>query len=238
MTSEKTRCGVITVVLGAGLMLTGLVGCGSQSDPIDPPTTAGPSPAASTPAAPSPIESEVGSSPSATETGAPEEGTVDSEGPSASSDDESERPPVLDEKVTGRDLTMSDFFSAPDAWQDGRYDVAGERGLGGVSGPLSYCRTDQSEHETLELRLANRFKKISMKIGQSDESEQSDAVLNVRLLGNGKYIDSVKVPFNKIDEFTVAVSDVNALKLEIWIGGDKCDDGRAVGAVLSGLRLE
>lgn len=133
---------------------------------------------------------------------------------------------------------MSDFFLAPEQWQDGRFDVAGQRDLAGISGPLQTCRSDQEEHPTLELRLANRFEKISMKIGQSDASEQSDAVLNVKLVGNGKYVDSVKVPFNQIDDFSAPVADVNALKIELWIGGNDCETGRSVGAVLSGLRLE
>lgn len=122
--------------------------------------------------------------------------------------------------------------------EDGRFNVAGQRNLAGISGPLRTCRSDQDEHVTLELRLANRFEKITMKIGQSDESEQSDAVLNVKLVGNGKYIDSVKVPFNQIDDFSAPVADVNALKIELWIGGNDCYTGRTVGAVLSGLRLE
>lgn len=150
----------------------------------------------------------------------------------------SSRPPVLDKKNGGRDLTMSDFFAAPDDWDDGHFDVAGQRDVAGISGPLSYCASDQGSHTTLELRLANRFKKITMKVGQSDNSEQSDAVLNVRLIGNGKYIDSVKVPFNRNQSFSASVADVNALKIEVWIGGDKCVSPEQVGAVLSGMRLE
>lgn len=217
---------VLALALGTGL----LAGCGSQPE-ISPEGAA--SPISSTEPTPTDSASTPGAPPS--ETASP-----DATPPSqdeAPTDDPSERPPVLDENATGRDLTMSDFFAAADSWQDGRFDVAGKRGLAGVSGPLYDCQDDQDEHETLELRLANRFRKVTMRVGQSDESEQSDAVLNVKLVGNGKYIDSVKVPFNKIDDFSAPVADVNALKIEVWIGGDNCRD-QTVGAVLSGLRLE
>lgn len=235
MTSKVGVRGGVATALSLALGVAGLVGCGARPDPVQqPPVSAAPSTISATPSA----SAEVTPSPTPTDTETSDETTEDPTSSTDPTEEESERPPVLDEKVTGRDLTMSDFFSAPDEWQDGRFDVAGERALAGISGPLSSCRSDQGTHETLELRLANRFKKISMKIGQSDESEQSDAVLNIRLLGNGKYIDSVKVPFNKIDEFTAAVSDVNALKIEVWMGGNDCEDGRTVGAVLTGLRLE
>lgn len=234
MTAKVWICGGVTTTLAVVLGMVGLVGCGAQPE-IDPQPATSATPSSS---APTPSESaEVTATPTATETAdAPTEDPTD---PSDPTEEDSERPPVLDEKATGRDLTMSDFFSAPEEWQDGRFQVAGRRDLAGISGPLYYCRDDQSTHDVLELRLANQFKRISMKIGQSDESEQSDAMVNVRLLGNGKYIDSVKVPFNKIDEFSASVSDVNALKIEVWIGGDKCEDGgKKVGAVLTGLRLE
>lgn len=237
MTAKVWVRGGVTTALAVALGVAGLVGCGAQPEPDQqPPTSVSPSTIASTPSQSAEV------TPTPTATGTANESTdepTESPDPTDPTEDESERPPVLDEKVTGRDLTMSDFFSAPDEWQDGRFQVAGQRDLAGISGPLYYCRDDQSRHDVLELRLANQFKKISMKIGQSDESEQSDAVLNVRLLGNGKYIDSVKVPFNKMDDFSASVSDVNALKMEVWIGGDKCEDGgKTVGAVLTGLRLE
>lgn len=188
-----------------------------------------------TPGAGSPSATPTSAEPSPTDSSATPGGTP-TDSPTATSSESG--PPVLDENVTGRDLTLADFFLARDEWQDGRFNVAGQRNLAGISGPLRTCRSDQDEHVTLELRLANRFEKITMKIGQSDESEQSDAVLNVKLVGNGKYIDSVKVPFNQIDDFSAPVADVNALKIELWIGGNDCYTGRTVGAVLSGLRLE
>ena len=222
--------------MALSLGLGGVAGCGSpQPDETTPPAAVSPAPTGSASPTPSlPTTASPTALPSESASGTD---TSEAEQTSEAGDDESERPPVLDQDATGRDLTKSDFFSAPDAWQDGRFDVAGKRGLSGISGPLDSCQQDQSDHETLELRLANRFKKISMKVGQSDESEQSDAVLNVRLLGNGKYIDSVKVPFNEVSDFSAPVSDVNALKFEVWIGGDKCSGGE-VGAVINGLRLE
>lgn len=226
---EIERRGLAATIVAVGLGSGFFVGCGAPADVV-----LQPSPTVSS-ASPDPTES---ASPTPDAVSSSEPSPSETESPTEPSDDESERPPVLDEKATGRDLTLSDFFTVPDNWRDGRFDVAGERGLSGISGELTDCSADQDGHTTLELRLANRFKKISMNVGQSDDSRQSDAVLNVRLLGNGKYIDSVKVPFNKIDKFSASVSDVNALKIEVWIGGDNCRAYVAVGAVLSALRLE
>jgi hypothetical protein len=164
-----------------------------------------------------------------------------SDGDTANSDEptngESEKPPVLSKEASGRDLTLADFFAAPDEWRDGRFDVAGQKNVTGIGGDLSYCQEDQDEnHPTLELRLANNFSKITMKVGQNDLSQSSDAVLNVQLKGNGKYTDSTRVPFNKVDAFSAPVSDVNALKIEVWMGGEQCEE--PIGAVITGLRVE
>lgn len=236
MTGENRTRRLAATIVAVGLGVGVLTSCGAPAGvPESSPTAS--SPSVEPTESPTFTSSE---SPTEVETPTDPPSEEPSEEPSESeeaTDDGSERPPVLDEKATGRDLTMSDFFSAPESWQDGRFDVAGQRGLSGIRGPLNYCRSDEDDHSILELRLANRFKKISMKVGQSDDSGQSDAVLNVRLVGNGKYIDSVKVPFNKIDSFSAPVSDVNALKIEVWMGGDHCGSG-TVGAVLIGLRLE
>lgn len=218
---------LVAIGLGVGV----LAGCGAPDDVVPEPSPTVSSPSMEPTESPSAMPSESPSE-SETPTDPPSEETVEP------TDGGSEGPPILDEKATGRDLTLSDFFAVPDSWRDGRFDVAGERQLTGISGTMTRCESDQEDHLTLELRLANRFKKISMNVGQGDQSRQSDAVLNVRLVGNGKYIDSVKVPFNKIDEFSASVSDVNALKIETWIGGDKCRTGYTVDAVFTNLRLE
>jgi hypothetical protein len=148
------------------------------------------------------------------------------------------KPPVLDKNATGRELTTADFFSTPQGWADGRFDVAGQQDLAGVGGALKNCEDDASDSTaTIEMRLANNFNKISMKVGQSDDSESSDADVNVKLIGNGKYIDTVRVPFNKIQTLEASVAGINAMKLQVWMSGEGCT-GEDVVAVLMGLKVE
>ena len=88
----------------------------------------------------------------------------------------------------------------PEGWRDGRFDVAGQRGVTGVAGELYRCTDEvQSNSPEIELRLSNLFSKISMEIAQSDASQSPDSVLYVKLVGNGKYIEAGEVPFNEIE---------------------------------------
>jgi hypothetical protein len=210
-------------------------GCGGQPDAsAGGPPTVGQATAQATPtAASSAPTSESSDFPS------PSDGTSDSDPSEGPSEGESEKPPVLDKTASGRDLTTADFFRTPEQWRDGRFNVAGKQGLAGIAGPLNDCVEDASEYTaTIELRLANNFSRISMKLGQSDDSESSDAVVQVKVLGNGKYLDSARVDFNKIQSLDASVVDVNALKIQVWRGGEKCESSSPTEAVLMELRVE
>ena len=146
---------------------------------------------------------------------------------------------MLEEDSSGRLLTTADFFVTPEDWVDGRFDVAGQKDLSGIGGPLVGCREQPGEGTpTIELRLANNFKQISMQIGQSDDSPSSDVEVNVQLVGNETYIDSVQVPFNQVVPFRASVANVNALKIQVWIGEKGCEDTERVEAVLMDLKVE
>lgn len=133
---------------------------------------------------------------------------------------------------------MADFFEAPEEWRDGRFDVASERGVTGISGPLRTCTEDDAKAEILELRLANNFSRLSMRFGQGNDSEGSDAEVLVRVVGNGKFIDSGRVKFNRLETLTVSVPNVNALKIEVYLTGNQCSSSKSVNAVITGLRVE
>ncbi len=217
-----------------GMIIIGLLaaGCGERAAPETTPAAAPPSSTpTSTPSSFVPtVSPSDATSPSPTD--------VPSE-TAAPADEESDKPPVLDEQATGRDLTTADFFTVPQDWRDGRFDVAGQQDLGGVAGPLSNCSREPDDYSpTIELRLANNFSKISLKLGQSDDSASSDVDLNVNLVGNGKYIDTVRVPFNKIQSLQASVVNVNALMLQFWMSGEECDGRDEIEAVLMGLRVE
>ncbi len=142
--------------------------------------------------------------------------------------------------VSGRDLTTADFFDYPQGWRDGRFDVAGQKGLQGVAGTLSDCDDEPDDDSpVIEMRLANKFTKLSMKVGQSDSSPTSDVVVAVKVIGNGTFIDTVRVPFNRISPLPpISVKNVNALKIQVWLTGEKCTYSSEVEAVLMELRLE
>lgn len=147
-------------------------------------------------------------------------------------------PPVLDRAAANRDLATSDFFAIPVEWTGGQFDVASERGLTGISGPLRTCAEDEASAQTFELRLANQFSRISARFGQANNSESSDAEMLVRIVGNGTFIDSKRVKFNKLESIQVPVNGVNALKIQVFMTGKGCDENKVVNAVLTGVRLE
>ncbi|HEU4547585.1 MAG TPA: hypothetical protein VFR88_14945, partial [Microlunatus sp.] len=94
MTAKVWICGGVTTTLAVVLGMVGLVGCGAQPE-IDPQPATSATPSSS---APTPSESaEVTATPKATETAdAPTEDPTD---PSDPTEEDSERPPVLDEKA-------------------------------------------------------------------------------------------------------------------------------------------
>jgi NPCBM/NEW2 domain len=227
---RRARLGA-TVTLAALLLALG-AGCGQTPEATPPAST---SPVTSS--LPTPVAIDT-ATPSPTATGP----SLSTEDPTAeppdSGPEESDKPPVLGEEASGRALTTADFFDTPEEWADGRFNVAGQKDLAGIGGPLSSCEDEASESSpTIEIRLANNFTRLSMKVGQGDESPSSESEVNVKVLGNGKYLDTVRVPFNKIADLQAPVTGVNALKLQVWMGGENCD-GDAVEAVLMDLKVE
>lgn len=215
------RLMIIAVLLAAG--------CGAEPGSDSMPTAAAPTSTSSSfepTLAPSDVTSPTPTDAPGSETAAP-------------TDEDSDKPPVLDQQATGRDLTTADFFAVPQDWRDGRFDVAGQQDLAGIAGRMADCDREPDDYSpTIELRLANNFSKIYLKLGQSDDSPSSEVELNVNLVGNGKYIDTARVPFNKIQSLQAPVANVNALKLQFWMSGEKCDGSDQIEAVLMGLRVE
>jgi hypothetical protein len=210
-------------------------GCGGGS-PTSAPSASSSAPAATT--AP-PTEDVPSATPQDTVSSASDTESVLSDDPGEPEPGESTPPPVLGKDASGRDLTTADFFALPEGWRDGRFNVAGKQQLSGIAGPLTNCEDDASDSTTtLELRLANNFGAITMNLGQSDDSSSSDSIMYVKVLGNGKYVDATSVPFNRVQPFRVKVQDVNALKIQVWMGGPKCDYRKSIDAVIMNLRVE
>lgn len=240
---------------GATLLIFGLAaaGCGGAT-PTDPSSPA-PAPVSAPVSAPSVVVSSAvvteSATPSPTDTASPT-GSPSAPTPTGSPVQNPSAPPatgspdpaatgsprVLDPSAVGRDLTAGDFFSVPVEWRDGRVAVATERDVLGVTGPIRRCAEDEGSAQTLELRLANSFQRLSVRIGQANDSESSDAELLVRVVGNGTFIDSRRVRFNRLDTLSVPVAGVNAVKIQVFMTGKRCSEDKGVTAVLANLRLE
>jgi hypothetical protein len=181
--------------------------------------------------------------PSATETPTPVE-TTSSPTPDATVSDEiadpsdSESPSgpaVLATTVSGRSLTLSDVFSAEGEWEESRYDVGDRSEIQGIAARLRGCGED--EKAELELRLAHHFSRLTMNVGQANNSRSSDVSLVVAIVANGKQVDVRRVPFDRIQPFTVNVKDVNAVKLRFWIDDAQCEYGADIVAVIEKLTV-
>lgn len=107
-------------------------------------------------------------------------------------------------------LTLQDFFMPDDMLNEDIYNIATETKQMGVGAVL-----DGYDVQVLELRLENRFNKLTFKAGQDNDSESSDFVLRVEVYKNGTSDTFVDVPFNEIHQFEVDVTNVNALKIEL-----------------------
>ncbi|HEY5822174.1 MAG TPA: hypothetical protein VIT20_09375 [Propionibacteriaceae bacterium] len=205
---------------------------GSSASPSGSVSPSGsPSPSGSSTASPSPSPGAVTPTPVGTPTPASAPSTSSVPG-------ETGPPPVLDRNAVGRDLKLSDVFSAPVEWRDDRFDIASDRGLDGFGGPVRRCATDEASAQTAELRLANNFSRLTLRFGEANNSDSSDSEMLVRLVGNGAFITSKQVKFNKLESMTVPVVGVNALKIQVYMTGKNCDDNRGINAVITGLRVE
>lgn len=117
-----------------------------------------------------------------------------------------------------RGLTRDDFFNPPDNSRQAPFDVAGEKHEGiGVS-PVG--RGD----DELELRLGNRYSRLTFNAGQADLSEASNTYLRVEIITNNTTVSITDIPFNEIRPFDIDVTNINAVKIRL----SKVDEKGAV----------
>jgi hypothetical protein len=217
----------LPVLIGGLLLATVAAGCGDSTSSASPVAVSASvtSPAPSDD--PSPTESPT-ESPSMPETPLPTDGE-----PTEPTD--SETPAVLPPEAANRPLTLSSVFKYPDGWRDGRYEVADRKQATGISGQLNGCGDLYAQ--VLELRLANNFSRLKLEFGQSNSSESSDQILQVRIDANGQYRDQKAAKLNQIAAFDLPVPKVNALKIIVSLKeSDGCDSG-LVEAVLMNVVL-
>ncbi|WP_223908162.1 NPCBM/NEW2 domain-containing protein [Actinomyces capricornis] len=136
---------------------------------------------------------------------------------------------------TGKNLTRDDFFNPPDNSKQAPFDVAGEKHEGiGVSAV-------GRGNDELELRLGNRYSRLTFNAGQADTSEASDTYLRVEIIANNATVSTTDVPFNEIKPFDVDVTNVNAAKIRLSKVDDKGNisySEKKITAVLFDIQLQ
>ena len=147
---------------------------------------------------------------SATEMASATASETPSEDPSASA--EATTNGLTPENSKGRELRLSDFQepSATSDWQEKRYDVASTTNIMGIGTNLDW----QNKGE-IELRLANKFQKVTFTAGQANDAKSSDLIMRVAIFADSKEIETVDVPFNDAHAFEVKAANVNALKITL-----------------------
>lgn len=197
-------CAVLTVATVAFLS-----GCGDAPEPPRPTST---------------VTATVTSAESASESGESREDTPTTSSTSEAEPDATttEGPSVLTPmKDKDRALTLADIFrsSESDDWVDDRFEIASRPDVRGMAVETRNCSRDQAAG--IELRLANGFDHLSLKVGQSNHSSSSDQVVKVEVVGNGQQLDVRTVAFNKVVPFQdVDVQGVNALKVLVYLDED------------------
>jgi len=182
-----------------------LAACGSLPFASQDASPATETSAAAPSSAPAPTPS---ASASATASATDIESATASEDPSASA--EATTNGLTPENSKGRELRLSDFQepSATSDWQEKRYDVASITNTMGIGTKLDWQNDDE-----IELRLANKFQKVTFTAGQANDSRSSDLIVRVAIFADGKEIETVDVPFNDAHAFEVKAANVNALKI-------------------------
>ena len=145
---------------------------------------------------------------------------------------------ALPPEVKGQTLVLADFFNPDSDWTEGRYNVADRGSVSGIAHEVSACGLGDSV-PTLELRLANNFDDLKFEVGQDNDSRSSDQTLTVRVEGNNKQLDVQTIPFNEVQDFSVPVADVNALKIQFYLDeqNENCSEG-SVQAVIYDVELQ
>jgi hypothetical protein len=133
--------------------------------------------------------------------------------------------------AAGRKLTLADFFQPSSSWVEKRYDLADRNNVQGIGTTVNSCY--QTQPQVLELRLGNKFKQLTFSAAQANDSNASDQKLVVEVLANNQQAEIQSVPFNQVQDFTIKVDGVNALKIMLYLDNtvEHCGNGSVVGVI-------
>ena len=203
-----------------------------STQPPAAPSTESPSPSQTPTETPTPTSTpSTTATPTANDSSTPPTHSADDVPPSA--------PPAEGGTLTntqGRDLTRTDLFNPSAAFKEDLYNVATSSKKKGIGAYLRY-----SDGVEAELRLENRFHKLTFNAGQDNNSASSDLTLRVEVYKDGKSDQFVDIPFNEIKPLEIDVTKVNALKIDLIPlnrDGFKYNGSSSLTAVMFDMRLE
>lgn len=136
---------------------------------------------------------------------------------------------VIDPPRHGVPLALANFFEPDNVWSEGSENIADRKGLQGIFAEISSCGNYSRE---LELRLEDNYKSLSFSVGQANNSRNINQTLTVAVQANGSQVAIKNIPFNKLQNFTVPVTSVNALQIQFYLDSQNPNCGGSVVAVL------
>lgn len=203
---------------------------------------------------PSPSTTDTGNSPTVSSTPSTQEGLAPLPGPTPSGSSPLPGDPegdsdfgvtpqteALPPPVDGGELHLANFHK-PEAWEENLYDVADRRQVSGMASVVG-CENYFVSGAELEIRMGNRYKLLTFSVGQGQDSETSDATMLVTITQNGKQTEVKKLRFGKVLDFSMNVTNVNALKIGFEVetpdsqSGNSCGDDYQVKAVVFDARI-
>lgn len=119
-------------------------------------------------------------------------------------------------------LGLGSFFN-PTGWQENRYNVADKKLVQGIRGELVPACGDHPVSPELELRLGSAYRQLTFSVGQAQDSASSQRVMTVEVWTDNEKVDLRKVPFNKVQPFTVDVTGVSALRVRFVLDPEDRD---------------
>jgi hypothetical protein len=128
-------------------------------------------------------------------------------------------------------------FKKSEEWEEDRFGLADREDVKGwgmtLQGCGDYYATD------LELRLAHRFQKMTMQVGQGNDSHSYDQLLVVEVYDGTEQVEIQRIPFDTVTPFDISAVGVNAMIVRLYIDDEsqKCSSDASVIAVVEGLTL-
>lgn len=147
-----------------------------------------------------------------------------------------ETPEPTSEAVTAGPVSLSAVFRKTEGWEEDRFGIADRDDVRGWGVELNCYSADPAE---LELRLTHRFTRMTMQIGQGNDSLSSDQVVVVEIYKGAEQAEIRRITFDTLTPFDISAERVNAMTIQLYLDreAENCRAGGSVIAVVEGLTL-